>query len=209
LRCQQAPQLLIDIRRFHLASGFEGAAFTDLTPGSAILFIMTSRQLCGPTAIPWVVLAAYLLLVQAALAEDLRGRVVGITDGDTLTLLTDRREQIRVRLAEIDTPERGQPYGNRARQTLSGLAFGKTVRIVVRDTDRYGRTVGRVFAGSQDINAEMVRRGAAWVYRRYSDDPNLLRLEQAARAEKRGLWGLPEAQRVPPWEWRAAKRQRR
>jgi endonuclease YncB( thermonuclease family) len=170
---------------------------------------MTLRHLHRRAAILWVVLATLLLVVKAASAEDLTGRVVGITDGDTLTLLTDRREQVRVRLAEIDTPERSQPYGNRARQTLSDLAFGKGVRIAVRDMDRYGRTVGRVFSGSQDINAEMVRRGAAWVHRRYSDDPNLLRLEQAARAEKRGLWGLPEAQRVPPWEWRTAERQHR
>ena len=79
----------------------------------------------------------------------------------------------------------------------------------MQDTDRYGRTVGRVFAGALDVNAEMVRRGAAWVYRRHSDDPVLLRLEQAARAERTGLWGLPEAERTPPWEWRAAERQRR
>jgi endonuclease YncB( thermonuclease family) len=65
-----------------------------------------------------------------------------------------------------------------------------------------------VFAGDQDVNAEMVRRGAAWVYRRYSDDPELLRLEQIAQVEKRGLWRLPEAERIPPWEWRAAERRR-
>jgi len=67
---------------------------------------------------------------------------------------------------------------------------------------------GRVFAGAQDVNAEMVRRGAAWVYRRYSDDPALLHLEQEARTARRGLWALPEAERIPPWEWRAAERRR-
>jgi endonuclease YncB( thermonuclease family) len=149
-----------------------------------------------------------LLFVQAAVAEDLRGRVVGIADGDTLTLLTEQRKQIRIRLSDIDTPERRQPFGTRARQSLADLTYGKMVRIVVRDTDRYGRTVGRVFAGDQDVNAEMVRRGAAWVYRRYSDDPDLLRLEQIAQVEKRGLWRLPEAERIPPWEWRAAERRR-
>ncbi len=76
----------------------------------------------------------------------------------------------------------------------------------VRDTDRYGRTVARVYAGSLDVNAEMIRLGAAWVYRRYSDDPGLLRLEELARSQHRGLWALPEAQAVPPWEWRAAAR---
>jgi endonuclease YncB( thermonuclease family) len=141
-----------------------------------------------------------------AIAAEVRGRVVGITDGDTLTLLTDRREQVRVRLAEIDTPESGQPYGARSRQSLSDLVFRKSVRVAVIDTDRYGRTVGRVYVGAQDVNAEMVRRGAAWVYQRYSTDQALLRIEQVARSERRGLWALPEAQRVPPWEWRAAGR---
>ena len=172
---------------------------------------MAPNQLRGPVTTLRVLLAALMLLFAqvACAAADLTGRVVAIGDGDTLTLLTARREQVRIRLADIDTPERGQPYANRARQALSDLAVGKAIRVAVRDTDRYGRTVGRVFAGAQDVNAEMVRRGAAWVFRRYSDEPALLRLEQIARAERRGLWGLPEAQRVPPWEWRAAERQHR
>ena len=141
-----------------------------------------------------------------ALAEELRGRVVGITDGDTLTLLEGGNRQIRIRLAEIDTPERRQPYGDRARQALSDLAFGKVARVAVVDTDRYGRTVGRVRVGGHDVNAEMVRLGAAWVYRQYSRDPEMLVLEDAARAARRGLWALPEADRMPPWEWRAERR---
>ncbi|MBW6398942.1 thermonuclease family protein [Roseomonas sp. HJA6] len=144
-----------------------------------------------------------LLCAQAVAAAELRGRVVGITDGDTLTLLSVRREEIRIRLSDIDTPERGQPYGDRARQLLADLAFGRDARIEVRDTDRYGRTVGRVFVGAVDVNAELVRRGSAWVFRRYSNDPTLLRLEADARSARRGLWALPEAQRLPPWEWRA------
>jgi endonuclease YncB( thermonuclease family) len=147
-----------------------------------------------------------LLAAQAVFAAEITGRVVGITDGDTLTVLNKTRQQVRVRLAEIDTPEARQPYGNRARQALSDLAFGKTVRVVVQDTDRYGRTVGRVHAGAADVNAEMVRQGAAWVYRQYSRDPSLLRLEAEARAARRGLWALPEAERAAPWEWRAAER---
>ena len=141
-----------------------------------------------------------------ALAAELSGEVVGITDGDTLTLLTPDRQQARIRLAEIDTPERGQPYGTRAREALSELAFGKRVRVVVVDTDRNGRAVGHVYAGRQDVNAEMVRRGAAWVYRDYSRDPALPALEAEARAAGRGLWGLPEAERMPPWDWRRKAR---
>jgi endonuclease YncB( thermonuclease family) len=142
-----------------------------------------------------------LLAAQAVSAAEIAGHVVGIAIGDTLTVLNDARQQVRVRLAEIDTPESRQPYGSRAQQALSDLAFGKTVRVVVQDTDRYGRTVGRIRAGAADVNAEMVRQGAAWVYRQYSRDPALLRLEAEARAARRGLWALPEAERTPSWEW--------
>lgn len=152
-----------------------------------------------------IALAAFWLQAQGvAAAADLSGRVVGIADGDTLTLLTPEKRQVRVRLAGIDTPERAQPYGSRARQELSDLAFGKEADVAVQDNDRYGRTVGRVRTGGLDVNAEMVRRGAAWVYRQYNRDPSLPALETEARAAGRGLWALPEAQRVPPWEWRRA-----
>jgi endonuclease YncB( thermonuclease family) len=147
-----------------------------------------------------------LSLGQFAGATELAGRVVGITDGDTLTLLYEGNQQVRIRLAEIDAPESRQPYGNRARQELSDLAFGKDVTVTVQDIDRYGRTVGRVYDGSLDVNAEMVRQGAAWVYRQYSHDPLLLRHEQDARDARRGLWALPEAEHMPPWEWRTAER---
>ncbi|MCP5449740.1 MAG: thermonuclease family protein [Gammaproteobacteria bacterium] len=148
---------------------------------------------------------ALLLLTEPSLATDLTGKVVGVHDGDTLTLLVSdgsHFKPVKVRLAEIDTPESKQPYGERAKQALSDLAFGKQARVVVQDTDKYGRTVGRVYVGSLDVNAELVKRGAAWVYRRYSHDPGLLALEQQAKAAKRGLWALPAAQRCAPWDWR-------
>ena len=93
---------------------------------------------------PLAALAALMLLAAqaAASAAEIAGRVVEISDGDTLTVLDGAQRQVRVRLAEIDTPESGQPYGDRARQALSDLAFGRAVRVVVVDTDRYGRTVG-------------------------------------------------------------------
>lgn len=144
----------------------------------------------------------------SAEATELRARVVGITDGDTITMLTEQRTQIRVRLAEIDAPERRQPFGDRARQMLSELAFERRARIIVTGTDRNGRVIGRVFVNELDVNAEMVRRGGAWVYRRYSNDPALLRLEAEAREARRGFWSLPEVERQPPWEWREDRRRR-
>jgi len=150
-------------------------------------------------------LAVFILTVLSitqASATEYTGKVVGISDGDTLTLLTPEKRQVKVRLGEIDTPESNQPYGTRAKQALSDLAFGKEARVVVETTDKYGRTVGRVYVGGTDVNAELVRQGAAWVYRQYAKDTGLYRLEGEAKTAKRGLWNLPEAERCPPWDWR-------
>lgn len=147
----------------------------------------------------------FAILAAPLLAAEYTGKVVGVHDGDTLTLLASdgaSYKQIKVRLGEIDTPESKQPYGERAKQALSDLAYGKEARVVVQDTDRYGRIVGRVYVGNLDVNAELVKQGAAWAYRQYLKDQSLLTLEEQAKAAKRGLWALPEAQRMPPWEWR-------
>ncbi len=137
-----------------------------------------------------------------AVAGTLVGKVVAIADGDTLTLLTAERQQIKVRLAEIDTPERSQPYGKRARQALSDLAFGQQATVESNEKDRYGRVIGRVYVNGVDINRELVSSGAAWVYRQYNRDKSLLAVEADARVAKRGLWSLPEAERIAPWDWR-------
>ena len=154
----------------------------------------------------WVYLICFLWWSFAAAAESLTGEVVSISDGDTLTLLTPAKEQKRIRLAEIDTPEKKQPYGTKARETLADLVFREQVRVDVADVDRYGRIVGRVFRARDGlaVNAEMIRAGAAWVYRQYNKDKSLLKIEEDAKAAKRGLWSLPEAQRTAPWEWRRA-----
>ncbi|MBW2542941.1 MAG: thermonuclease family protein [Deltaproteobacteria bacterium] len=131
----------------------------------------------------------------------LEGRVVGITDGDTLTLLVGR-EQVRIRLAQIDAPESDQPYGKKSKAALSALAFRKQAHVEVVDVDRYGRTVGEVFVGDVDVNREMVREGHAWAYTRYSHSTEIIELEDEARAARKGLWALPESQREPPWLWR-------
>jgi len=141
-------------------------------------------------------------LLATAQGSELQGTVVSVKDGDTLVLLTLTKRQVRVRLADIDTPEHDQPYGSRAKQALSALAFGKTAQLRVRDRDDYGRLVARVYVEGKDINAELVRQGLAWVYRPFNRDPSLLQLEADARMARRGLWSLPEAQRIPPWEWR-------
>ena len=149
----------------------------------------------------WLIVL-FVLVACHAQAADLSGRVIAIADGDTFTLLTAVKQQVKIRLAEIDAPESGQPYGSKSKQALSGLIFGKDIRVVVQTTDRYGRTVGRPYVDDVDICAEMVRIGAAWAYREYLRDKGLLTLESQARTDKRGLWGTSEAQAMPPWEWR-------
>ncbi len=152
----------------------------------------------------WILCLQIVLLAlsPAVFAADLSGGVVGIADGDTFTLLTSDKQQVKIRLAEIDAPESSQPYGNKSKQALSGLIFGKDVRVVVQTTDRYGRTVGRPYVGNLDVCEEMVRVGAAWVYRQYVVDESLFDVENDARAARRGIWGLSEAQQVEPWNWR-------
>ncbi len=147
-----------------------------------------------------------LLLSGPAMSSELQGRVVAIADGDTFTLLTADKQQIRIRLAEIETPESGQPYGNRAKQALSQLVFGKDVRVEVQTIDRYGRTVGRPYVGNVDVCAELVENGFDWAYRQYLRDPELLELENDARESNKGLWSLLEYERIAPWDWRRGKR---
>lgn len=138
--------------------------------------------------------------------ERLEGLVVGIADGDTLTLLVGQTPH-RIRLAEIDTPEAGQDWGSRARQALSSKVFRQHVTVVVTDTDRYGRLVGKVLLGARDINREMVREGHAWAYRKYLVDRSLLDDEAAARASGLGLWGLNDP--IPPWDFRRSSSARK
>ena len=146
--------------------------------------------------------ACLILFATPVFAGELSGKAIGISDGDTFTLLTSDKQQIKIRLAEIDAPESNQPYGNRSQQALSGLIFGKDVRVVVQTTDRYGRTVGRPYVGGLDVCEEMIRSGSAWVYRQYVVDLGLFDIESEAKAALRGLWALPEAEQVAPWDWR-------
>lgn len=157
----------------------------------------------------FVVLYLLISWTNTVLAESLSGKVVKIADGDTLTMLVTGNRQIKIRLAEIDTPESHQPYGQKAKQALAGLVFSKTITADVQTTDRYGRSVARVYAGTLDVNAELVRSGSAWVYRKYAKDRSLYELEAQAREDKKGLWALPESEQTPPWEWRKRKQGRK
>jgi endonuclease YncB( thermonuclease family) len=134
----------------------------------------------------------------------LAGVVVGVVDGDTADVKL-QSGMIRIRLHAIDAPEMGQPYGKDSKHALSSLVFGKAVQVEPFEQDRYDRLVARLWLDDVDVNAEMVKRGMAWTYRRYADEPAYCAYEKGARDLKRGLWSLPLAQRPPPWEWRQRK----
>ncbi|MBZ2183234.1 MAG: thermonuclease family protein [Bryobacter sp.] len=147
-----------------------------------------------------------LMLAGVAAGEEFSGRVVGVTDGDTITVLAGR-EQRKVRLAGVDAPERGQAFGQRAKQALGLMVFGREVRVVSTGRDRYERTLGIVrLADGSSVNERMVENGWAWHYVKYSKDGRLGELEARARAARRGLWA--DADPVAPWEFRASGRRR-
>jgi endonuclease YncB( thermonuclease family) len=134
----------------------------------------------------------------------LDGVVVGIVDGDTADVRLGSG-MIRIRLHAIDAPETGQPYGRAAKAGLSEIVFGKAVQVEPYEQDRYDRLVARLWLGPLDVNAEMLKRGHAWAYRHYADDPAYCADEKAARDRQLGLWKLSPEQRVAPWEWRRRK----
>jgi endonuclease YncB( thermonuclease family) len=158
------------------------------------------------------------LLVALALAggwsrcagDTLRGHVVRIVDGDTISLLValpdGGKAEEKIRLAGIDCPEKGQPWGTRAKQQLSDHIYDRDVTIEANKADRYHRIVGKVLDGERDVNLAMVADGLCWWYRKYASEQTQVdqglyqAAESAAKIARQGLWGDPEP--VPPWEWR-------
>jgi len=125
-------------------------------------------------------------------------------DGDNNLAWFKDGKQVKIRLASIDCPEKGQPYSKAAKKYTAKLAAGKVVTIWPTDTDRYGRTIAFVFVGSKDLNKELLKAGLAWHYKKYSRDPELAKLEFEAKSKKVGLWKEPN--QIAPWEWRKNKR---
>jgi endonuclease YncB( thermonuclease family) len=143
-------------------------------------------------------------------ARDFDGRVVGIQDGDTVTVLDAVKQQHRIRIAGIDAPEKAQAFGAAAKENLARLAFEKQAEVRCNKHDRYGREVCNVYVGARDVGLEQVRSGHAWWYREYAreqspEDRKVYETaESEARGARRGLWH--DVSPTPPWDWRRQAR---
>lgn len=145
-----------------------------------------------------------LPIVAVLILCQMTGKVVSITDGDTLIVRESPTKSVTVRLVHIDAPEKGQAFGTRARQKLSELAYGKEAEVIGISKDRYGRTLGEVIVQGKSVNLELVRQGFAWAYVDYSPPAAYVSEQETARKERRGLWA--DAEPMPPWEYRKGRR---
>jgi endonuclease YncB( thermonuclease family) len=151
-----------------------------------------------------------LIVSPALLAGVLEGRVVAITDGDTVKVLDERRTQHVIRLAGIDAPEQRMPFGQRSKQNLSDLVYGKYVVVEGKKNDRYGRLVGKVLVSGHDANLAQIQAGMAWHYKEYQSEQSVRDrqiysdAEEDAKSNRLGLWD--DVDPVAPWAWRAARR---
>ena len=145
------------------------------------------------------------ILILPSLLWAWSGKVVGVADGDTITVLHNGKGE-RIRLYGIDTPEKRQAFGKKAKQFTARMVYGKIVEVETKDVDRYGRTVGLVYVDGQSLNEALIKNGYAWVYRRYCTEAfcdDWLKFERTARNVKMGLWDYPIP--LPPWEFRRGK----
>lgn len=146
-------------------------------------------------------------LVLPALCLAWSAKVVAVSDGDTIKVLHDGRQE-KIRLYGIDAPEKGQEFGQKAGDFTGSLLAGRNVEVQPKDTDRYGRTVAVVLVDGQILNELIVRNGYAWVYRQYCKEifcSSWVQAEDAARLQKKGMWNDPAI--IPPWQWRHQGRQ--
>lgn len=131
--------------------------------------------------------------------------VISILDGDTIKVLDNQNNQLKVRLANIDAPEKKQPYGMKSKQMLSDLIGNKKVNLDCPKKDRYKRLICSITINDYDVNKHMIANGGAWVYRTYYKGEDYLIVEALANANGLGLWKTSEYKVIPPWEWRRQK----
>lgn len=148
-----------------------------------------------------------LLITPWFVLGQLTGKVVKVKDGDTVVILDDSNTQFTIRVADIDCPERGQPYSKVAKDFVIKEIAGKKVKILEKNKDRYGRIVGFVLYNDKDLSQELLRRGYAWHYKYFSDNTTLALLEKEAKLNKVGLWIDPSP--INPYNWRKQQKKER
>ena len=154
------------------------------------------------------ILSIIILILPATTGEILRGRILWVHDGDTVTFNASNGIWFKVRLWGVDAPELDQPGGRDSMMALIRLVGRKQVTVDIKDRDRYGRLVGVIIYRKKDINLEMIRLGQAWYYKQYAPkQKSYAEAEAEAREKKRGLWS--ESDPVAPWEWRKQQRQKK
>ena len=146
------------------------------------------------------IILLFLLLSSCLNALELKGKVIAVTDGDTIKLLTQDKVTHKIRLLDIDAPEKSQPFGNKSKENLSNYIFGRYVTVEYKNIDRYQRILGTVYYQGEDINIQQVKDGFAWVYKQYSNKIEYYKAEVEAKATKRGLW--MDNNPIEPWNYR-------
>lgn len=147
----------------------------------------------------------FFLFTSSFLFCQISGKVIKIKDGDTVVVLLEGNIQKTLRLADVDCPESGQPFGKNAKQFTSDQVFGKIISFVENDTDRYGRTIAKIYYNEKYLSEEIIKAGFGWWYFYFSKDKNLGKLQDDAKTQKLGLWSDPNA--ISPWEYRKLKRE--
>ncbi|WP_045494013.1 thermonuclease family protein [Chryseobacterium sp. StRB126] len=146
------------------------------------------------------------LLFPAILFSQTSGKVIKVSDGDTITVLLKGNTQKKLRLAEVDCPENGQAFGKNAKQFTSSQVFGKTVKFKETSTDRYGRSIAKIYYDNDKyLSKEVIKAGMGWWYFSYSKDDSLGKLQEKAQQNKIGLW--QDVHAVAPWDFRKMKRE--
>ena len=141
-----------------------------------------------------------LILSSYLFSLELIGKVVKVSDGDTVTILTSDKTQHKIRLNDIDAPEKKQAFGNKSKDNLAKYIAGKTVTVEYQKKDKYKRVLGTIYYNNTDINLQQVKDGYAWVYKKYSKNHNYFKAEKEAKSKKLGLWS--DKNPIEPWEFR-------
>lgn len=150
------------------------------------------------------IILLFLLLSSCLNALELKGKVIAVSDGDTIKLLTQDKVTHKIRLLDIDAPEKSQPFGNKSKENLSKYIAGKTVTVKYTNMDKYSRILGTIYLNNMDVNLQQIKDGYAWVYKQYSSNQIYYQEEKKAKDLKKGLWIAKEP--LAPWEYRKKRK---